>query len=212
MTVSGDIAQIMKQAPVIPVVVIDDVRKAVALCRALHSGGLPVIEVTLRTANALDCMKAMAAEVEGAIVGAGTVTGEADLDKAMAAGAKFFVSPGSPAHLLKAAADRAVPLLPGAATSTEMMTAAAHGYHHLKFFPAEPAGGVDYLKAISGPLPDLRFCPTGGVTPANASAYLSLDNVLCVGGSWLAPKPLVDAAEWDRISELARQATKLKAV
>ena len=182
----------MLAAPVIPVVVIDDVKKAVGLARALVAGGLPAIEITLRTPNALDCIRAVALEVEGAIAGAGTVLDQTQMRAVEAAGAKFMVSPGTSPKLLDAAQDCPVALLPGAATASEMMYLGERGYMHLKFFPAEAAGGANYLKSIASPLPQFRICPTGGISLANARNYLSLPNVLCVGGSWVAPADLIE--------------------
>ncbi len=199
----------MLAAPVIPVVVIDDVKKAVGLARALVAGGLPAIEITLRTPNALDCIRAVADEVEGAITGAGTVLDMAQMKAVEAAGAKFMVSPGTSPKLLDAAEDCPVALLPGAATASEMMYLGERGYTHLKFFPAEAAGGANYLKSIASPLPQFRICPTGGISLANARSYLSLPNVLCVGGSWVAPGDLIDSENWPEITRLAQQACLL---
>jgi len=200
----------MLAAPVIPVVVIDDVQKSIGLAKALVAGGLPAIEITLRTPNALDCIKAVVQEVEGAIAGAGTVLDESQMNAVEAAGAKFMVSPGASPRLLDAADQCSVPLLPGAATSSEMMALGERGYTHLKFFPAEAAGGANYLKSIGSPLPQFKICPTGGVSLANASAYLALSNVLCVGGSWVAPTNLIERENWDAITKLAREASQLK--
>ena len=199
----------MLAAPVIPVVVIDDVKKAVGLARALVAGGLPAIEITLRTPNALDCIRAVALEVEGAIAGAGTVLDQTQMRAVEAAGAKFMVSPGTSPKLLDAAQDCPVALLPGAATASEMMYLGERGYTHLKFFPAEAAGGANYLKSIASPLPQFRICPTGGISLANARNYLSLPNVLCVGGSWVAPADLIERENWPEITRLAQQACLL---
>lgn len=199
----------MLAAPVIPVVVIDDVKKAVGLARALVAGGLPAIEITLRTPNALDCIRAVAEEVEGAIAGAGTVLDMTQMKAVEAAGARFMVSPGTSPKLLDAAEDCPVALLPGAATASEMMYLGERGYTHLKFFPAEAAGGANYLKSIASPLPQFRICPTGGISLANARSYLSLPNVLCVGGSWVAPGDLIDSENWPEITRLAQQACLL---
>lgn len=201
----------MKAAPVIPVVIIDDPRKAVMMARALVAGGLPAIEVTLRTPRALECLAAIAAEVEGAIPGAGTVLEPAQIEAVTAAGAKFMVSPGTSPRLLDAADDSSVPLLPGTATASEIMALGERGYRHLKFFPASVAGGAPYLKALSSPLPQFRFCPTGGISLANAREYLALPNVLCVGGSWVAPAEAVEKGDSAAIEELARQAASLRA-
>lgn len=204
------IHNIMTLAPVIPVVVVEEVASAVALARALVAGGLPAIEVTLRTPIAMEALKAIADEVEGAFAGAGTVVTPAQIKQVEAAGAKFMVSPGAAANLLDAADDSALPLLPGTATASEVMALGERGYSHMKFFPGSLAGGAPYLKALSGPLPQYSFCPTGGVSLANASEYLALQNVLCVGGSWVAPKNLVEAGDWDAITKLASDAASLK--
>ncbi len=198
-------------APVVPVVVIEDLSHAVPLARALVAGGTPAIEVTLRTPVALDAIAAIAAEVEGAQVGAGTVLDGTQLGAAVKAGATFIVSPGSTPALLDAAGTHSVPLLPGAASASEAMFLLEHGYTMQKFFPAEAAGGIAMLRALSGPLPGIRFCPTGGVKPGNARDYLALPNVVCVGGSWLTPRDRVQAGDWHAIETLARQATGLGA-
>ncbi len=201
---------IMTAAAVIPVVIVDDPKKAVVMARALVAGGLPAIEVTLRTARALDCLAAIAAEVEGAIPGAGTVLEMSQIKAVETAGAKFMVSPGTSPRLLDAADDSAVPLLPGTATASEIMALGERGYRHLKFFPAALAGGHAYLKALASPLPQFRFCPTGGISLANARDYLDLPNVLCVGGSWVAPAEAVEKGDSFAITELARQASLLR--
>ncbi len=203
------VSTVMRAAPVIPVVVIDDVKAAVSLARALVAGGIPAIEVTLRTPNALECLRAIAGEVEGAIPGAGTVLTPDQIAAVEKAGAKFMVSPGTAPGLLDAAADSAVPLLPGAVTASEMMAALEQGYRHLKFFPASQAGGADYLKALSSPLPQIAFCPTGGVSVGNAADYLALPNVLCVGGSWLAPAKRIAEEDWAGITQIATEAASL---
>ena len=200
---------VLTAAPVVPVLTIEDASTAVPLARALVKGGLPAIEITLRTVAALDAVKAVAAEVEGAFAGAGTVLDAAQLKQAEAAGAIFAVSPGAGPGLLDAAADSPVPLLPGAATASEAMTLSERGYGILKFFPAEPAGGIAYLKSLAAPLPGIRFCPTGGVSLQNAPDYLRLANVICVGGSWVAPQDAIAAGDWRRIEQLARQAAGL---
>ncbi|MEZ5871122.1 MAG: bifunctional 4-hydroxy-2-oxoglutarate aldolase/2-dehydro-3-deoxy-phosphogluconate aldolase [Nitratireductor sp.] len=201
--------KVMTAAPVIPVVVIDDPQTAVKLARALVSGGTPAIEITLRTPKALECLAAIAGDVEGALPGAGTVLGPRQYEAAARAGASFMVSPGFAPNLLDAADASPVPLLPGAATASEMMMLGERGYSRLKFFPASLAGGPAYLRALSSPLPQFTFCPTGGISPATAPDYLALPNVACVGGSWLAPQGLIDAGEWDKITGLARQAATL---
>lgn len=200
---------LMTAAPVVPVVVINDPKAAVSLATALVAGGLPAIEITLRTPNALECIKAVADEVEGAIAGAGTVLNKADIAAVEKAGAKFMVSPGTSPNLLAAAEDTPVALLPGAATSSEMMALGELGYSHLKFFPAGAAGGPNYLKSIGGPLPQFKICPTGGVSLANAKDYLAIPNVLCVGGSWVAPSDLIEAGDWAAIEKLAKDASSL---
>ncbi|MBV7393194.1 bifunctional 4-hydroxy-2-oxoglutarate aldolase/2-dehydro-3-deoxy-phosphogluconate aldolase [Mameliella sediminis] len=195
-------------APVIPVLVVDDVAHARPLAEALVAGGLPVLEVTLRTPVALDVIREMA-KVDGGVVGAGTLLTPADVEAAVAAGAKFGVSPGATDKLLDACEAADLPLLPGAATSSEAMRLLERGYTVQKFFPAEANGGVPALKSIGAPIPQVRFCPTGGVSPHNAPDYLALSNTLCVGGSWVAPKDAVLAGDWARIEELARAAAAL---
>ena len=207
----GLLENVLHAAPVIPVVVIDDARHAVALARALVAGGVPAIEVTLRTRAALDAVRAIAGEVEGAIVGVGTVRTAQDLADADKAGARFAVSPGSTPSLLAAAKDGALPWLPGAATASEVMTLAEHGFAYQKFFPAEAAGGVAALRSLHGPLPDVRFCATGGIGVHNARNYLATPNVACVGGSWLTPAHLVATGEWKTIEALARAAAAIRA-
>ena len=201
---------VMTGQPVIPVIRIADLAHAVPLARALARGGLRAIEITLRTPVALDAIRAAATEVEEAIVGAGTILNGRQFDQAVEAGAKFIVSPGTTPQVVDAARHSLVPLLPGAVTSSEIMTALENGYSLLKFFPAEQAGGAAYLKSLSSPLAGVRFCPTGGITEKNAATYLSLPNVLCVGGSWVAPDELVNDGRWDRIEALAREASGLK--
>jgi len=196
-------------APVIPVLVLDDLAHAVPLAEALVAGGLPVLEVTLRTPIAIDAIRAMA-EVPGGVVGAGTLITPADVAAAKAAGALFGVSPGITDELVAACEAEELPLLGGVATVGEAMRMLARGYDVLKFFPAEANGGAPALKAFAGPLPQVSFCPTGGVTPANAATYLGLPNVLCVGGSWVADRALMQAGKWDEIEALARTASQLK--
>ncbi len=197
-----------RMAPVIPVIVIDDVAQARPLAEALVAGGLPVLEVTLRTHAALDAIAAMAA-VPGAIAGAGTVLDAVQMKAAAGAGAQFAVSPGATPALLDAARAEGVPLLPGAQTCSEVMALLAQGYHVQKFFPAESVGGAGALKAIGGPLPQVTFCPTGGIGPEQARDYLALANVACVGGSWVTPKDALAAGDWDRVAALARDAAAL---
>ena len=198
------------KAPIVPVMVIDDVKHAVPLARALVRGGLPVLEITLRTAAALDCIRAIVAEVEGAIVGSGTVLTAQQLKQSEKAGCVFAVSPGITPRLLKAAKDQKIALLPASASASEAMVLLEHGYTLQKFFPAEPSGGAPYLASLSSPLPQIRFCPTGGITPALAPSYLKLPNVITLGGSWMAPKNLVNAGQWDEIEKLSREAAALR--
>ena len=201
--------QVMQDAPVIPVIVLHDVAHAVPMARALLAGGIRMLEITLRTPQALACMEAIANEVEGAVVGAGTVRSPADAAAAVKAGARFAVSPGYTPAVGQACKDLGLPLLPGVATGSEIMTAQEDGYTELKFFPAMQAGGPAMLKAWGGPFFDVKFCPTGGVTPGNASEFLSLSNVACVGGSWLVPADALAQGDWARIEQLAREASQL---
>lgn len=200
----------MRLAPVIPVVIIDDVKAAVPMARALVAGGTPAIEVTLRTPAALDAIRAIAQEVEGATVGVGTVLDAEQLAAARDAGARFAVSPGVSPKLLDAADDSDLPLLPGAATASEVMTLLERGYRFLKFFPAVPAGGTKLIGAWASPLPQVKFCPTGGISLGTAPDFLALPNVLCVGGSWLTPADKLKAGDWAGIELLAREAAALK--
>ncbi len=202
--------QVMQDAPVIPVIVLNDVAHAVPMARALVAGGIRMLEVTLRTPQALACMEAIAKEVPDAVVGAGTVRSVADAKAAANAGAKFAVSPGYTSAVGQACRDQGLSLLPGVATGSEIMMAQEDGYTELKFFPAMQAGGPAMLKAWGGPFFDVRFCPTGGVTPQNASEFLSLSNVACVGGSWLVPADALAQGDWPRIEQLAREACQLK--
>jgi 2-dehydro-3-deoxyphosphogluconate aldolase/(4S)-4-hydroxy-2-oxoglutarate aldolase len=202
--------QVMQDAPVIPVIVLHDVAHAVPMARALVAGGIRMLEVTLRTPQALACMEAIAKEVPDAVVGAGTVRSAADAKAAANAGAKFAVSPGYTAAVGQACRDQGLSLLPGVATGSEIMMAQEDGYTELKFFPAMQAGGPAMLKAWGGPFFDVRFCPTGGVTPQNAKEFLSLSNVACVGGSWLVPADALAQGDWPRIEQLAREACQLK--
>ena len=206
----ADPTSLVSQTPVIPVLTIERVADAAPLARALVAGGLPVIEVTLRTKAALEAIKAIAAEVPDCVVGVGTVTRGADIQAAIAAGAKYLVSPGTPADLAAALADAAIPVLPGCATVSEAMALGARGFKVLKFFPAEASGGMAWLKSVAAPLPELKFCPTGGIDQRNAAAYLACPNVLAVGGSWVAPKDALAAGDFARITELARQAAALR--
>ncbi len=202
--------EICKLAPVIPVLVVHDATQARPLAQALVAGGLPALEVTLRTPAALEVIREMA-QVEGGVVGAGTLLTPADVEFAKEAGALFGVSPGATDTLLDACEANELPLLPGAATATEAMWLFERGYRIQKFFPAEANGGAPALKAIGAPIPQIKFCPTGGVTRRNASTYLNLPNTLCVGGSWVAPNDLVTEGDWTAIEELARDAATLTA-
>jgi 2-dehydro-3-deoxyphosphogluconate aldolase/(4S)-4-hydroxy-2-oxoglutarate aldolase len=208
--VSLSVDQILKIAPVIPVMVVERIEDAVPLATALYNGGLKVLEITLRTPCALDAIRAMVdALPDDAVIGAGTILTPEDLDKAIAAGSKFLVSPGTTPALIEAAKKSSIPLLAGVATPTEAMRLYAEGFTHLKFFPAEAAGGVPMLKSIAGPLPQITFCPTGGIDLAKAPTYLALPNVACVGGTWMAPKELMQAGRWEEIERLAREAASL---
>ena len=201
---------ILSAAPVVPVMVIERVADALPLARALVKGGLPVLEITLRSNAAMQAIAAIIAEVEGAIVGVGTVLTPvqmADMDKLDCA---FAVSPGSSPALLRAAKDISMPLLPGAVTASECMNLLDEGYRFQKFFPAEPAGGAAYLSSLMSPIPQIQFCPTGGITLESAPKYLKLANVITVGGSWMVPKKLIEAGDWVGIETLAREAAALK--
>jgi 2-dehydro-3-deoxyphosphogluconate aldolase/(4S)-4-hydroxy-2-oxoglutarate aldolase len=200
--------QVCELTPVVPVLVIDDASKAEGLAKALIAGGLPALEVTLRTPAALEAIAEMA-KVPGGVVGAGTLLTAEDVEAAKLAGAVFGVSPGATDRLLDACEANDLPLLPGAATSTEVMRLLERGYTMQKFFPAEANGGAKALKAIGAPLPKVKFCPTGGITLANAHDYLSLANTICVGGSWVAPANLVRAGDWAAITALAAEASML---
>ncbi|MFC7883434.1 bifunctional 4-hydroxy-2-oxoglutarate aldolase/2-dehydro-3-deoxy-phosphogluconate aldolase [Streptomyces sp. NPDC057376] len=204
-------ASVLDLAPVVPVVVVDDLADAVPLARALVAGGLPAIEVTLRTPVALDAVRAIAAEVPDAVVGAGTVITARQVEEVVAAGARFLVSPGWTDTLLEAMRASGVPFLPGVSTTSEVVALLERGVREMKFFPAEAAGGTAYLKALAAPLPQARFCPTGGITPALAPEYLALPNVGCVGGSWMLPKDAVAGRDWERVEALAREAAGLSA-
>lgn len=201
---------ILEGQPVIPVIKISDLSAAVPLARALAKGGLPAIEITLRTAEALDAIRLVADEVPEAIVGAGTILNSRQFGQAIDAGSKFIVSPGTTMELLEAARSYSEPFLPGANTPSEMMSMREEGYAVMKFFPAGQSGGAEFLKALASPLSGIRFCPTGGISQANAMDYLSLSNVICVGGSWVAPDAMVAAGDWDGIEALARAASGLR--
>ncbi len=200
---------ILKQAPVVPVITIRDINTAVPLAQTLVAGGLPVLEITLRTPEGLAAIRLIRHEVEGAVVGAGTVLGQGDLDAALQAGSEFIVTPGLTDNLLRAGAACGVPFIPGVATVSELMVCLEQGLDTLKFFPAEAVGGAAALKAFGGPFPQVRFCPTGGIGPANIHQYLALASVLSVGGSWLTPDDLVARGDWAAILRLAREACAL---
>ena len=202
--------QVMQDAPVIPVIVLNDVAHAVPMARALVEGGIRMLEVTLRTPQALACIEAIAKAVPQAVVGAGTLRSKADAQAAANAGARFAVSPGYTSALGAACRDLGLPLLPGVATGGEIMAAQEDGFTALKFFPAMQAGGSAMLKAWSGPFFDVKFCPTGGISLQNAADFLALPNVLCVGGSWLVPADALAQGDWGRITMLAREAVKLR--
>ncbi|TVZ99586.1 2-keto-3-deoxy-phosphogluconate aldolase [Streptomyces sp. BK340] len=203
-------SSVLDLASVVPVVVVEDAADAVPLARALVAGGLPAIEVTLRTPAALDAIRAVAAEVPDAVVGAGTVIAPEQVGECVAAGARFLVSPGWTDALLTAMRASGVPFLPGVSTTSEVVALLERGVREMKFFPAQAAGGTAYLKSLAGPLPQARFCPTGGIGPATAPEYLSLPNVGCVGGSWMVPADAVAAGDWARVEELARAAAGLR--
>lgn len=206
------IKDILVVSPVMPVIVIDDPERAVALAHALVAGGIRVLEVTLRTPRALAVVRAITAAVPQAIVGVGTITRAEELAAAQAAGAAFGVSPGTTTALFAAIRESGLPFLPGVMTPGEAMAAREAGFDTLKLFPAQQAGGIEMLKAMGGPLPDLTFCPTGGITQDTATTYLALKNVACVGGSWLAPPALVERGDWEAVTALARRASVLRPV
>ena len=205
---SAKAAEICELAPIVPVLIVEDVAHAAPLAAALVAGGLPALEVTLRTDAALEVIAEMA-RVEGGVVGAGTLLTPKDVQRAVDAGAKFGVSPGATDTLLDACEEAGLPLLPGAASATEAMRLLERGYTIQKFFPAGAAGGAPFLKSLASPLPQIRFCPTGGVSPKNARDYLSLPNVICAGGSWVAPKEMFKSGDWAGIERLAAEAATL---
>lgn len=206
----ADATSILHVSPVIPVVTIDDPQHAVPVARALADGGVRIIELTLRTGSALTSLKLIASEVPDILVGAGTILTPGQADAAVAAGAQFLVSPGVTPALLAHMIDLGVPVLPGVATVGEVMMVLDHGLEAMKFFPAGPAGGPDYLGAIAAPVPQVQFCPTGGISLASAPDYLRLPNVTCVGGSWLTPRAAIEGNDWQGITALARQAAALR--
>jgi len=205
-----NIRDIAGLAPVIPIITIDDPATAVPLARALVAGGLPVIEVTLRTEAAVDAARAMISQVPDAVIGLGTVTRRDHIAAALDIGARFLVSPGFSTEIAELARQSELPFLPGIMTPSELMAALAVGLNLLKFFPAEPAGGIEMLRALHGPFPDAAFCPTGGIDAAKAPSYLELPNVVAVGGSWVAPRTAVIAKDWQKITALARAACELR--
>ncbi|KEQ16993.1 bifunctional 4-hydroxy-2-oxoglutarate aldolase/2-dehydro-3-deoxy-phosphogluconate aldolase [Endozoicomonas numazuensis] len=200
---------VFSSSPVVPVMVIDKVEDALPMAQALSEGGIKVFEITLRTDAALDAIRTISNTMPDAMVGAGTVINEAQYDAAVAAGARFVISPGITTGLLEHARQGTAPLIPGCATPSEVMTALAHGYDHLKFFPAEVNGGVKALKAISAPLPQIRFCPTGGISPVNMNDYLALACVATIGGSWMLPADLIKAGDWSSITQLSAEAVAM---
>ena len=204
-----NVLELMRIGPVIPVIVIDHIEHAVPLARALVAGGVRVLEVTLRTPVGLQAIRAIASEVEGAIVGVGTITRAQDFVQSIEARAVFGVSPGLTPELVAGARDSGLPLLPGVMTPSDVIAARAAGFTEMKVFPAQQAGGIGMLKALGGPFPDVTFCPTGGVTAATAADFLALSNVACVGGSWLTPPDAVAAGDWERVTSLARDAARL---
>ena len=204
-------SSLLSRVPVVPVVVVDDPAHAVPVARALVAGGLPVIELTLRTPVALDAIRAIASEVPEILVGAGTIVTPGQAKEALDAGAQFLVSPGSTPSLLGAMADTGLPFLPGTSTVSEVLTVLEAGFTEMKFFPAEASGGAPWLKSIASPVPDARFCPTGGITAASAPGYLALPNVGCVGGSWLTPADVLERGDWAAVEQLARAAATLRA-
>ncbi|TAM40504.1 MAG: bifunctional 4-hydroxy-2-oxoglutarate aldolase/2-dehydro-3-deoxy-phosphogluconate aldolase [Burkholderiaceae bacterium] len=205
-----NILELMRTGPVIPVIVIDQLEQAVPLARALVAGGVRVLELTLRTPVALQAVKDIAEQVEGAIIGVGTITRPQDFERSIEAGAIFGVSPGLTLELAAAASASGLPLLPGVMTPSDVIAARAAGFTDLKLFPAQQAGGVGMLKALSGPFPDMTFCPTGGINAATARDFLALPNVACVGGSWLTPADAVATGDWARITALARETVALR--
>lgn len=210
MSIQNGLEEILHASPVIPVVIVDDLSHALPLARALVAGGLKVIEITLRTAVGLDAIRAIATEVPEAIVGVGTVLEPAQLSAAAKAGARFAVSPGVTERILDAAAHEKIALLPGIATASEAMRLIERGYQFAKLFPAEASGGVKFLSSIASPLPQLRFCPTGGITPILAPEYLKLPNVVCIGGSWITSRAAMEAGNWKEITSSAAEAAALR--
>jgi len=207
--VPGTVPDLLSISPVIPVIVMDDEADAVPLARALARGGVRIMEITLRTPAGLGAIERVAAEVPETTVGAGTVTTPEEAAAAHRAGARFIVTPGATDRLMDAVLDTGLPLLAGASTLTEILRLRERGQQAMKFFPAEASGGIAYLRAVAGPVPDVRFCPTGGISPTNAAEYLALPNVGCVGGSWLTPGAAVRSGDWPAIERLAAEAATL---
>lgn len=199
-------SEVFASGPVVPVLVIENVEDAVPIAKAMLAGGIKVLEVTLRTPSAIEVIREIAQHCPEAIVGAGTVTNATQLKQVTEAGAKFAISPGLTSDLLEAGNQGSIALIPGIASISELMKGLDLGYTHFKFFPAEASGGVQSLKSIGGPFPDVRFCPTGGINPSNYKDYLALDNVMCCGGSWLCPDAVVKEKRWDEITRLAKEA------
>ncbi len=203
------VREVMQTSPVIPVMVIDDINDAVPMAQALVSGGLRVLEITLRTEVALEAIKIIKAEVPEALVGAGTILNPAHLEQALLAGSEFIVTPGTTVNLLDAAADIAVPFLPGVSTGSDVMRLLERGFEAMKFFPAQAAGGTAMLKSFAGPFGQVQFCPTGGINLSNAKSYLALNNVACVGGSWMLPAAAIKQKDWASVRQLAAEASAL---
>lgn len=201
---------LLQTQPVLPVITLERLKDAVPLARALANGGLPIMEITLRSDVALDAIRLIAEDVPDAIAGAGTIRNAAQFEQAESAGARFIVSPGTTQELLDIARDSRTPFLPGAMTPSEIMALQEEGYAFMKFFPAEAAGGAQYLSSLARPLPECRFCPTGGISAANAKEYLKLQNVICVGGSWVCPRERIVEEDWDGVRELARAAARIR--
>ncbi len=202
--------EVLQISPIIPVVVIEDIKDAVPLAQSLIEGGIPIIEVTLRSSCALEAIELIAKNVPKMRVGAGTILNPTQLEQAQNRGAEFLISPGLTIKLLEHAKKKDMPLIPGVSSSSEVMQALELGYNALKFFPAEYCGGVKLLNAFNGPFKGVKFCPTGGISADNMRSYLNLENVLCVGGSWLTPKNLVQNKEWDKITEICKRALALR--
>ncbi len=204
------IIEVLQISPIVPVVVVEDIKDAVPLAQSLIEGGIPIIEVTLRSSCALEAIELIAKNVPKMRVGAGTILNLTQLEQAQNRGAEFLISPGLTIELLEHAKKKDMPLIPGVSSSSEVMQALELGYNALKFFPAEYCGGVKLLNAFSGPFKGVKFCPTGGISADNMRSYLNLENVLCVGGSWLTPKDLIQNKEWDKITEICKRALALK--